>query len=418
MVGHVDAGKSTLFGRLLYDIGELDERTMQKLKKESEKVQKSSFAFAWAMDSGTEERERGITIDIATSSFRSGEKDFTILDAPGHRDYVPNMIAGASLADFAVLVVDASRGAFESGFEGTGQTKEHAVLLRSLGLQRVIIAINKLDNMDWSQERFNDVAIQMTTYMLQIGYEKPALRFIPCSGLTGENVVNPIKAPSGAWYRGASLLQEMVEISPQSKDDKAPFRMMISDIQTTPNSSNITVTGKIATGELQRDDSVLCFPSKESATVKSIVSTDQCAVAFAGDSVTLVLSGIEAMYLRAGDVICHSTDAIQNHTSLEARVVVFAALRPLLTGSSIVLHRGRADLPAVIREIRIPHKAKPGGYKRARHVIGGTQAIVTVQIERGLLPLETFADNKDLGRIILRREGQTVAAGIVTRLLS
>lgn len=413
VIGHVDAGKSTLFGRLLYDLGNIDERSMQRLKRDSEKMQKSSFAFAWAMDSGTEERERGVTIDIATNTFESDSTVFTILDAPGHKDFVPNMIAGASQADFAIMVIDASTGAFESGFDAAGQTKEHAILVRSLGIQRVIVAVNKLDNVHWSQSRFRDIEVQMTTFMKHTGFEESALSFVPCSGLSGENVAKPINEDVCDWYRGKSLLQEMNMVEALSRDETAPFRMIISDVQATPNSSNVTLMGRISSGELQKDDTVLCMPSKEPARVKSLISGEETETAFAGDNTTLTLADIDPIHLRVGDILCHATNPVPISTSFKARMVTFPMLRPLLTGSSVVLHRGRADLPAIIRKIEVPDKSKPGQFKTARHVIGASQAIMTIELVRGVIPLETFHANKDLGRVIVRREGDTVCAGVV-----
>ncbi|ORY81394.1 P-loop containing nucleoside triphosphate hydrolase protein [Protomyces lactucae-debilis] len=424
VVGHVDAGKSTLFGRLLYDLGHIDERSMQKLKKESEKIQKSSFAFAWAMDSSDEERQRGVTIDIATNSFETEASEFTILDAPGHKDFVPNMIAGASLADFAVLVIDASTGAFESGFDAAGQTKEHAILIRALGIQRVLVAVNKLDNIDWSRDRFNDIQVQLSTFMTQTGFEAVNLAFVPCSGLSGINVTKPGESGLGAWYKGKTLLQEMEAVPATVRNDHGPFRLMLSDIQSSPNSSNIAVTGRICSGEVQKDDVVLCMPSKELAMVKSVlVGSSLQEAAFAGDTATLTLSQIDPMHLRTGDVLCHADMPLDNATKFKARVVTFQVLRPLLAGSSIIIHRGRSDVPGVIKSLEIVDKsadgagpAKQESLKKVRHVVGNTQAILEIELVRGVLPLEPFSANKDIGRVILRREGETVAAGVVMEI--
>lgn len=418
VVGHVDAGKSTLFGKLLYDLGDIDERTMQKLKRDSTKIQKSSFAFAWAMDSSTEERERGVTIDIATNNFKSNGKSFTILDAPGHRDFVPNMIAGASQADFAIMVVDASRDAFESGFDASGQTKEHAILLRALGIQRVIVAVNKLDNVEWSQDRFKDIRIQMTTFLNHIGFDSSALSFIPCSGLTGENVASPMRTADVDWYTGRSLLQEMETITDLSvKDAKAPFRMIIADVRSSPNSSNVTVQGRISSGELQKKDTVLCMPSGEIATVRQMTIEDETETSFAGDDLYLTLSDIDPMHLRRGDVLCHLDHPVVNAAAFTMQMVTFEMLRPLLTGSSIVLHRGRADVPAVVKSIEVPTKKQAGETRKVRHVTGGNSCLITVELIRGIIPLEPFSVTKDLGRIIVRREGDTIGAGVVMTLL-
>ncbi|BFZ56609.1 hypothetical protein PYCC9005_003656 [Savitreella phatthalungensis] len=419
VVGHVDAGKSTLFGRLLYDIGQIDERSMSKLKKESESINKASFAFAWAMDSSEEERSRGVTIDYAQSVFVSGDTTFTILDAPGHKDFVPNMIAGATQADMAVLVIDASRGSFEAGFENGGQTKEHAILIRALGIQKVVIAINKLDSMDWSRERYIDIETQLSVFLKAVGFESKSLTYVPCSGLTGENVIRPASDALKQWYKGPSLLDAMKATESADKDVSKPFRLQIADVYPAPNSSAITVTGRISSGEVQQGDQVLCMPSKETATVKTLSAGERRDVAYAGDNVLLTLSDIDAMYLRSGDVLCHREDAIENAQMMTARIVTFGILQPLLVGSSVILHRGRVDVPAIIKSISTPSKSPSSGdqqLKRARHLLRNSQAVIQLQLKTGTIPIEPFSHNKDMGRVILRREGSTVAAGVVTQI--
>lgn len=224
-LGHVDAGKSTLMGRLLLDTGVVDERTIQKFKQEAEKIGKSSFALAWVLDQTQEERTRygshmcsiyktanpvrGVTMDIAVNKFETEKARFTILDAPGHRDFIPNMIAGASQADFALLVIDSSTGAFESGFHMRGQTKEHTLLVRSIGVQRIIIAVNKLDTVGWSHERYEEIQQQMTQFLSQAGFAPNNVSFIPCSGLTGGNIVKKLKTGLVPWYSGPTLVEEL-----------------------------------------------------------------------------------------------------------------------------------------------------------------------------------------------------------------
>lgn len=202
-------------GRLLYDLKVIDERTIQKFKTESEKIGKSSFQYAWVLDQTEEERARGVTMDIAQNSFETDKAKFTILDAPGHRDFIPNMIAGSSQADFAVLVIDSSTGAFEAGFHLQGQTKEHTLLVRSIGIQRIIVAVNKLDSVGWSEERFEEIRMQMTHFLNSAGFQTKNISFVPCSGLTGENVVKPIKVGKIPWYKGSSLIHELGMTSSQ-----------------------------------------------------------------------------------------------------------------------------------------------------------------------------------------------------------
>jgi elongation factor 1 alpha-like protein len=255
--------------------------------------------------------------------------------------------------------------------------------------------------------------------LTQTGFEVGNLAFVPCSGLSGINVTRPAGEELRAWYKGKTLLQEMEAIPASVRNDQGPFRLMLSDIQSSPNSSNIAVTGRISSGEVQKDDTVLCLPSKELAAVKSVlVSGDMQDAAFAGDTVTLTLSQIDPMHLRTGDVLCHSESPLDNATHFKARVVTFQVLRPLLTGSSVIIHRGRSDVPGVVKLLQVPDKTSGNAdaLKKVRHITGNTQAVLEIQLERGVLPLEPFSSNKDIGRVILRREGETIAAGIVTEV--
>lgn len=178
--GHVDAGKSTLMGHLLYLKGLIDTKTMRKYEKESREIGKSSFKFAWVLDSNEAERSRGVTVDVAVRHFETSKRLVTLLDAPGHRDFVPNMISGASQADFGILVVDSSIGEFERGFAADGQSKEHGVLLKSCGIPKIILAVNKMDSLDWNHERYNEVLLQVFNFLKTLGYKESDVIPIPC----------------------------------------------------------------------------------------------------------------------------------------------------------------------------------------------------------------------------------------------
>lgn len=272
VIGHVDAGKSTLMGHFLYDLGQVNERTMRKFERESQKIGKGSFAYAWVLDETGEERDRGITMDIATNHFETQHRQFTLLDAPGHRDFIPNMISGTAQADAAILVVDASTNAFEAGFDAGGQTKEHAVLARSLGVQQLIVAINKLDMADWSQDRFKEIEAKLGAYLFQVGFRKSNVVFVPVSGLTGENLIKKSEiAQLTSWYDGPSLMEQIDKFdAPTRLLDKA-LRMRVTDFFKggIGSSGGVSVAGNIESGTLQVGEQIMIVPGNEVGFVKS-----------------------------------------------------------------------------------------------------------------------------------------------------
>ena len=208
VIGHVDAGKSTLMGHLLYLLGFVSKKAIHRYETDSKKIGKNSFLYAWVLDETQEERSRGITMDIAQSRFETDKRVVTLLDAPGHKDFIPNMITGATQADVALLVVDATKGEFETGFESGGQTREHTYLIRSLGISQLGVVVNKLDNCDWSQDRYNDITSKLSAFLKQVGFKEQDVTYVPCSGLTGENLHQRSKLEAlCSWYSGPSLVE-------------------------------------------------------------------------------------------------------------------------------------------------------------------------------------------------------------------
>lgn len=404
-VGHVDAGKSTLMGRLLYDLKVVDQRTIDRYRKEAEKMGKSSFALAWVLDQGTEERTRGVTIDIAMNKFSTNKTNFTILDAPGHRDFIPNMIAGASQADFAVLVIDASTGSFESGLKG--QTKEHALLVRSMGVSRIIIAVNKLDTVAWSQERFDEISQQVSAFLTSAGFLPKNVAFIPCSGLHGDNIVRKSTEPGlTSWYNGPTLVEELDNSEPITRALTRPLRITIGDIFRGGVQNPLSISGRIESGSLQTGDALLAQPAGEKCFIKALeVDSEPADWAVAGQNVTIHLSDIDPIHLKVGDVLCSPTSPIKIIKEFTAKVLAFEFLTPM----QIDVHRGRLHTPGRIREIvSLLDKGSgaPTGKKRPRIVKPAQLARVIVELEAAV-PLEAPA------RVVLRSNGATVAAGLL-----
>jgi elongation factor 1 alpha-like protein len=403
MIGHVDAGKSTLMGRLLYDLKLVDQRTIDKYRKEAEKMGKSSFALAWVLDQGTEERSRGVTIDIATNKFETAKTAFTILDAPGHRDFIPNMIAGASQADFAVLVIDASTGSFESGLRG--QTKEHALLVRSMGVQRIIIAINKLDTVSWSEDRFIEISQQVSAFLTAAGFLSKNIKFIPVSGLHGDNIVSRSTESAASWYKGPTLVEELDNSEPISRALDKPLRLTIGDIFRGGVQNPLSVSGRIEAGSLQSGDALIAAPSSQKCFVKSLeIDNESVDWAVAGQNVTIHLSGIDPAHLKIGDVLCRAGSEIKCIKELKVKVLAFDFLMPM----AVDVHRGRLHTAGKIREVVALLDKGTGAVvkKKPRIVQPGSIARVVVELDV-ICPLETGQ------RVVLRSDGATVGAGLL-----
>lgn len=392
-------------GRLLYDLNVVDQRTLERYRKEAEKMGKSSFALAWVLDQGTEERNRGVTIDIAMNKFPTDKTNFTILDAPGHQDFIPNMIAGASQADFAVLVIDASIGAFESGLRG--QTKEHALLVRSMGVSRIIIAINKLEMVSWSRDRFDEISQQVSGFLSSAGFQSKNISFIPCSGLNGDNIVRKSTEPAlTSWYSGSTLVEELDHSEPVTRALDKPLRLTIGDIFRGGVQNPLSISGRMESGSLQVGDALVAQPATQRCFIKGLeVDSEPADWAVAGQNVTIHLSDIDPVHLKIGDVLCHPASAITNLSQFTAKVLAFEFLTPMM----IDVHRGRLFTSGKIKQIDClldKVTGAPIGKKRPQIVKPG-------QLARVVIELDVEAPLEAPGRVVLRSNGATVAAGLL-----
>ncbi|TDZ38528.1 HBS1-like protein [Colletotrichum spinosum] len=402
VVGHVDAGKSTLMGRLLLELKFIEQHVIDRYRRQGEKMGKSSFALAWVMDQREEERERGVTIDIATNQFETDKTRFTILDAPGHKDFVPNMIAGASQADFAILVIDANTGAFEKGLKG--QTREHALLLRSLGVQRVIVAINKLDMVGWSKERFDEIEEQVTGFMKGNGFQLKNVAFVPISGLNGDNLVQRPDDERLSWYTGPTLIEALEESEPMTRALQKPFRMSISEIYRTQQ-AQLTVSGRIESGTVQNGEGLIVQPSGEPASIRLIeVDSEVQEWAVAGQNVSIGLAGIDPIHVRVGDIISTKAAPIETSDTLTMKVLSFDHLMPM----PVDVHRGRLHAAGKVQALPAVLDKTTGATvkKNPKIVQPGKVARVVVKLETKV-PLEAGQ------RVVLRSGGETVAAGLL-----
>ncbi|KAI6810375.1 elongation factor EF-1 alpha subunit [Hortaea werneckii] len=412
VIGHVDHGKSTLMGRLLLDTGAVSQRDIDRYQKQAAELGKSSFALAWVMDTGSEERERGVTVDIAQHHFSADSADFTILDAPGHRDFVPNMIGGASMADLAVLVVDANQ--LDSGMKG--QTREHILLARAVGIKKIVVAVNKLDATapePWSQETFADVSKKVQTFLSEVGYREADLAIVPCSGLNGENVAKPPPSSgASAWVANhhTTLLQALersVPAPPTQDSIRSPFRLQIADVFRGGITNPLSIAGRLRTGHCQVGDVLVVQPAGETAAIRGIqVGAEPRDYAVANEVVTLHMTEIDPVHLRTGDLVCSSTAAkpVQVVKSFAARIQALESLLP----QAVDVHLGRLHAPGRISQL--VQTLDEGGQqlkRKPRMVREGQKAVVKVSLSDDGQPVEVGEC------VVLRSAGATVAYGMI-----
>ncbi|KII95934.1 hypothetical protein PLICRDRAFT_99081 [Plicaturopsis crispa FD-325 SS-3] len=414
-------------GRMLYELGRIDEKKRIANERGSSKVGKSSFSWAWELDGTTEERERGITMDIALQSMTTAHRQITILDAPGHKDFIPNMISGAAQADSALLVVDAVNGEFEAGFERGGQTREHILLVRSLGVGQVIVAVNKLDQVHWAKDRYDDICEQLRPFLVQSGFHSSKTKFVPVGAMLGVNLAvceGPDAEELRGWYKGPTLVEQLDQLEPPTRDIASPLRLPLSNV-FKGSGAGTAVSGRVCSGIVQVGERVRILPGDESAIVKSIeIDNENAPWAAAGSNVTLSLTAVDPIHLNIGTVLCPPTDIVPLVTVFTARILVFDIQVPITGGASVELYHHSQDVPATISKLLsiVDRAAGTVIKKNPRVLTKGASAEVQIALRTGTLsgsasgarpiPLERFAVSKEMGRVLIRRGGETVAAGM------
>ncbi|XP_060205540.1 uncharacterized protein LOC132633261 isoform X3 [Lycium barbarum] len=421
IVGHVDSGKSTLSGRLLHLLGRISQKEMHKYEKEAKQQGKGSFAYAWALDESAEERERGITMTVGVAYFNTKCYRVVLLDSPGHRDFVPNMISGATQADAAILVIDASVGAFEAGIDATGgQTREHAQLIKSFGVDQIIIAVNKMDAVGYSKERFDAIKKQLGSFLRACKFKDSSVAWIPLSAMANQNLVTgPSESRLLSWFRGPCLLDAIDSLQPPQRDYSKPFLMPICDVVRAQSQGQVSICGKLERGALQTGNKVLVMPFREMATVRSLERDSQvCNAAKAGDSVTINLQGIDANHVMAGGVLCHPEFPVPVANHLELKVLILDNVVPILIGSQLefLVHHAK-EVARVVRIVSLlDPKTGKETKKSPRCLLAKQNAVIEVVLQ-GMVCIDEHSNCKALGRVSLRSSGRTVALGLVTRVI-
>jgi len=415
VTGHVDHGKSTSMGHFLFDLGVVDQRMIEEFAKESEKTGAGdSFKYAWVLDELKDERERGVTIDLAFQRFGTNKFDWTLIDAPGHRDFIKNMITGASEADAAVLVVSAKKGEEDVALGPGGQAREHAFLLRTLGVSQLVVCVNKMDDqtVKYSEQRYNEAKQDIENLLKTVGYDVKKINFIPVSGWTGENLVKP--STNMPWYKGPTLQQALDQFVEPPKPIEKPLRMPIQDVYTIQGVGTVPV-GRIETGKVKVGDTVSIMPEGLTAEVKDIETHHtKMTEAMAGDNIGINLRGVSKTDFRRGSVLGPSNAPPMIAKEFLAQIIVVFHPTAVAAGYTPVLHAHTAQVAATISEIvaKIDPRTGQPTEEKPKTIKTGDSAIVKITPLRPIV-LETFKEFPELGRFALRDMGSTVAAGIV-----
>jgi elongation factor 1-alpha len=405
-IGHVDHGKSTLVGRMLLDTGHIEQHIIDKYKEQAQAKGKGSFEFAWVMDGLKEERERGLTIDVAHKRFNSDKYYFTIIDAPGHRDFVKNMITGTSQADAAVLVVAAPEGVM-------AQTKEHVFLSRTLGVGQLIVAINKMDatKPEYSEERYNQVKEEVTALLKTVGYKMDNVNFVPVSAFKGDNATKA--SDNMGWWKGDSLLSALDTLTVPEKPSGKPLRLPVQDVYTITGVGTVPV-GRIETGTLKPDTKIKFMPSDKVGEVKTIeMHHEMIPQAEPGDNVGFNVRGIAKNDIRRGDVAGPVDSPPTVAKTFTAQIMVLNHPSVITAGYTPVFHCHTAQIACTFEAIEKKLDPRTGEVKEENpdFIKTGDAAIVRVRPTRPMV-IEKAKDFPQLGRFAIRDMGQTVAAGM------
>ncbi|GBL80726.1 Elongation factor 1-alpha 1 [Araneus ventricosus] len=427
VIGHVDSGKSTTTGHLIYKCGGIDKRTIEKFEKEAQEMGKGSFKYAWVLDKLKAERERGITIDITLWKFETAKYYVTVIDAPGHRDFIKNMITGTSQADCAVLVVAAGTGEFEAGISKNGQTREHALLAYTLGVKQMIVGVNKMDTTEppFSESRFEEIKKEVSTYIKKIGYNPATVPFVPISGWNGDNMLEP--STNMPWYKGWSiekkgsksdgktLLQALDAMDPPSRPLDKPLRLPLQDVYKIGGIGTVPV-GRVETGVIKPGMVITFAPCNLTTEVKSVeMHHEALTEAVPGDNVGFNVKNVSVKELRRGYVCGDSKDNPPKATEeFTAQVIVLNHPGQISNGYTPVLDCHTAHIACKFNKIKEKCDRRSGKKleDEPKFIKSGDAAIIDLVPSKPMC-VETFTDFPPLGRFAVRDMRQTVAVGVI-----
>ncbi|KAF8365968.1 eef-1A.2 [Pristionchus pacificus] len=427
VIGHVDSGKSTTTGHLIYKCGGIDKRTIEKFEKEAQEMGKGSFKYAWVLDKLKAERERGITIDIALWKFETSRYYVTIIDAPGHRDFIKNMITGTSQADCAVLVVACGTGEFEAGISKNGQTREHALLAQTLGVKQLIVACNKMDSTEppFSEARFTEIKTEVSGFIKKIGYNPATVAFVPISGFNGDNMLEA--SSNMPWFKGweieraegkasgKTLLEALDAIVPPTRPTNRPLRLPLQDVYKIGGIGTVPV-GRVETGVIKPGMVVTFAPQNVTTEVKSVeMHHESLPEAVPGDNVGFNVKNVSVKDIRRGSVCSDSkNDPAKEARTFNAQVIIMNHPGQIGAGYTPVLDCHTAHIACKFAELKEKVDRRTGKKveDNPKFLKSGDAGIVELHPTKPLC-VESFTDYAPLGRFAVRDMRQTVAVGVI-----
>ncbi|PMD27752.1 hypothetical protein NA56DRAFT_743076 [Hyaloscypha hepaticicola] len=423
-IGHVDAGKSTLGGAILVLSGMVDERTLEKYKREAKEMGRESWWLSWALDLTKEERSKGKTVEVGRAFFETDKRRYSILDAPGHKTYVPSMIGGASQADVGILVISARKGEYETGFEKGGQTREHAMLAKTQGVNKLVVVINKMDDptVEWSEDRYKECTSKLSQFLKGTGYNlKTDVFFMPIAAQQLMGIKERIPPGVCSFYNGPSLLEYLDSMAALERKVNAPFMMPVNGKY---RDMGTLVEGKIESGVIKKSMALVMMPNREKVEVAALYgeTEDEVNAAQCGDQVRIRLRGIEEEDILPGFVLCSPKRLVHCVSAFEAQIRILDLKSILSAGFNCVLH-----VHSAIEEVTFAallHSLQKGTNRRSKkpptHAKRGDSIIARMEVigGAGSVCVERFEDYPQLGRFTLRDQGQTIAIGKITKLIT
>lgn len=424
-IGHVDAGKSTLGGSILYVTGMVDERTLEKYRRDAKEAGRETWYLSWALDLTNEERAKGKTVEVGRAHFKldvpspdgTVERDFSILDAPGHKAYVHHMIGGASQADIGVLVISARKGEYETGFEKGGQTREHALLARNTGVKSLIVAVNKMDDpsVEWDKGRFDECTVKVSKFLELLGYKKDDLTFMPISAQRTYGIKDRVPKDLCSWYDGPSLLEYLTNMKTPERKINAPFMMPIS---SKYRDMGTMVEGRIESGVIKKNSTCIMIPNRTEVQIAALYgeTEDEIPTGTCGDQVRMRLRGVEEEEILPGFVLCSPKRPVHTVSAFEAKIRILELKSILTAGYNCVMHVHTAVEEVTITQLL--HKLEPGTGRKSKRpppFAGKGQTIIArveVASAAGSVCAERFEDYNQMGRFTLRDQVSTALSKI------